>query len=287
MNSHPILLCDANPRLMQALADYLVVNGIDCQIRLVNQQPCLILLDSSKQQQAEAEVARFLAEPDHPRYLQASWQRNEPAARWFRYEGGIDWYQLLRQTTGPLTLTLLIICWLLFGYTFITGDDSLYQALHFAAEPFTSGQLWRFISPIVLHFSLLHILMNTFWWWYLGGRIEQRLGTMTLASVALAAGLFSNLAQFFASGPLFGGLSGVVYGLFGFVFVLGKRRPELGMTLPPAMMAFLLLWIVLGFSGILITNIANMAHLAGLVTGLLLGLWYGTGQQHRQKNGSY
>ena len=40
-------------------------------------------------------------------------------------------------------------------------------------------------SHALLHFSLLHILFNLMWFWYLGGAVEKRLGSGKLLVIAL------------------------------------------------------------------------------------------------------
>ncbi|HCA76013.1 MAG TPA: rhomboid family intramembrane serine protease GlpG, partial [Alteromonas sp.] len=82
--------------------------------------------------------------------------------------------------------------------------------------------------------------------------------------------LVSNLAQLMVSGPNFGGLSGVVYGLVGFVWITGWLRPQWGLYLPKAIVGFMLVWLLLGFADVLWVNMANAAHTAGLISGCVM-----------------
>ncbi len=75
------------------------------------------------------------------------------------------------------------------------------------------------------------------------------------------------------SGPNFGGLSGVVYGLFGYVWWLGWLKPEKGLGISNALVGFLLVWLMLGYLDVLPVNMANTAHLLGLLTGCLMALF--------------
>ncbi|HAD47374.1 MAG TPA: rhomboid family intramembrane serine protease, partial [Idiomarina sp.] len=77
--------------------------------------------------------------------------------------------------------------------------------------------------------------------------------------------------QYVVSGPNFGGLSGVVYGLLGFcwLYSFGRRTP---LWLPPGLIVFMVGWLILGYTGVLWVNIANEAHLAGLLSGCLAGV---------------
>jgi len=83
----------------------------------------------------------------------------------------------------------------------------------------------------------------------------------------------SNLAQFLVSGPNFGGLSGVVYALVGFVWWSGYLAPEKGLTLSKPIIGFLLFWLLLGFVDLLPVNVANTAHLVGLISGCLMAVF--------------
>jgi GlpG protein len=66
-------------------------------------------------------------------------------------------------------------------------------------------------------------------------------------------------------------MSGVVYALFGYVWMKGLYEPEQGMILHPSTVQFMLLFLVLCMTG-LMGSVANAAHVVGLVTGMLLGL---------------
>jgi GlpG protein len=82
--------------------------------------------------------------------------------------------------------------------------------------------------------------------------------------------VISNLAQYLGKGPLFGGMSGVVYGLLGYVWMKGKNDPASGLFLHPQTVTMMLLWFFLGFTPVL-PNIANITHGAGLFLGCAWG----------------
>jgi GlpG protein len=65
-------------------------------------------------------------------------------------------------------------------------------------------------------------------------------------------------------------MSGVLYGLFGYAWMKSRFEPQLGVTLTPGTVVFLLGWFVLCLTPA-IPNIANAAHAAGLVLGILVG----------------
>jgi GlpG protein len=124
-------------------------------------------------------------------------------------------------------------------------------------------------TPMFLHFSPLHLLFNMMWLRDLGGVIEVRRGRWKyLALVLLIAGI-SNAAQGIVSGPYFGGMSGVVYGLFGYIWVKTKVDPQLGFRLNPQIVLIMMVWLVLCAVGF-IPNVANAAHIVGLIVGMVL-----------------
>ena len=145
-----------------------------------------------------------------------------------------------------------------------------------------SGQVWRLITPMFLHFSIFHIVFNMMWTWELGRLIEWRNGPVLLLAVTGIISIAANLAQYFVSGPLFGGMSGVIYGFFGYVWIQGITNPHFGIRLNPAIVKLLLGWFVLCWSGLLEKifgiAVANTAHTAGLASGILVALvvtWLG------------
>jgi len=135
----------------------------------------------------------------------------------------------------------------------------------------TQGEVWRLVSPIFVHLSVIHIIFNMLWLWDLGGTIETLKGRLNLVGQILVYAVAGNLAQYYFAGPFFGGMSGVVYGLLGYLWMQGKFNPRFGATLPNAIVYMMLIWYVVCWTGIL-GPIANMAHTGGLVTGLVWGL---------------
>jgi len=132
------------------------------------------------------------------------------------------------------------------------------------------GQVWRLVTPIFLHFGWMHIIFNLYWLYFLGGGMEGRLGTGRFLLFILAAAILSNLGQYLLSGPNFGGMSGVNYGLFGYLWIRGNRDPSFGLQLDQGTIMMLLIWFAICFTG-LVGNVANTAHTLGLVVGVAGG----------------
>ena len=123
-----------------------------------------------------------------------------------------------------------------------------------------------------MHGSLMHVVMNLFWWWLLASKFERTFGTSSLILLFVVSSLASNVAQLMYNGPNFLGLSGVVYALFGFTWWISWLRPNWGLFLPKGIIVFMLIWLVLGYADIFWVSFANEAHTFGLISGCLLAL---------------
>lgn len=155
------------------------------------------------------------------------------------------------------------------------ADDSLPSLLELLGR----GEVWRWFTPMLLHFSVLHLAFNCAIGIELGRRLEGALGAGGFWLLVLAVAGASNLCQYaFGAGPLFGGLSGVVYGLLGFILVMARRMPGTpAWQLPPALSIALLVFLVVFTTGVTEPFglfVANAAHWSGLVGGAVLAaLW--------------
>ena len=88
--------------------------------------------------------------------------------------------------------------------------------------------------------------------------------------MVLAIAVASNLVQYWASGPAFGGMSGVVYGLFGYLWMKSRFDPWSGMHMDQQTVVILIAWFFLCMTG-WVGPIANWAHGVGLVVGMAIG----------------
>jgi GlpG protein len=141
---------------------------------------------------------------------------------------------------------------------------------------FPFSQPWRVLTPIFLHFSLLHIVFNMLWYWDLAGRVERQQGSWRLLWVAVVIGVLSNIAQALHSpGVRFGGMSGVIYGLLGYCWLWGRLRHSRELAIPKPVMVVMVAFMVIcmaGFTELVgLGATANAAHLVGLLVGLALG----------------
>lgn len=133
-----------------------------------------------------------------------------------------------------------------------------------------AGQVWRLITPIFIHFGPLHLLFNMLWLRDLGAMIEVRQGTGKLALLVVVIGIVSNIGQYWFDGPYFGGMSGVLYGLFGYIWLRSQCDPASGLGLSSITVWTLMIWFFLCLTG-LMGSVANGTHVIGLILGVLWG----------------
>lgn len=199
----------------------------------------------------------------------------------------------MRAGVAPLTFLLILACVLI--YILIEGFElwALRDALMYAKNPqlafalglppweATGGEVWRLFTPALMHASvagpmgwlaILHIAFNMMWLKDLGTIFERFHSSWLLAVLVLVSAGLSNTLQYVMVGPNFVGMSGVVYALFGYLWLRGKFDPWVGYKLPRQLVVWMLLWFAFGWLG---NFIANWAHAGGLIVGALLG-WLGS-----------
>lgn len=264
-----------NSRAAQAFVDYLKGEHIDCQVQPQMDGVAIVVMRDEDVAQAQREFAHFIEHPYDDKYLQASWEHGDTATK---LDYGAPSLQLFAQFlagAGPITLIVFALCTVIYAAMNLGFGNQTFEALAFFGATPDAGlsQFWRIFTPSLLHFSAMHIIFNLLWWWYLGGKIETRIGTAPLLILLLVAGTLPNVIQYYISGPNFGGLSGVVYAVAGYTWIMGMRKPAAGIGLPASYMGFMLIWLLLGFTDILGVSMANGAHIGGLVVGLAQGLF--------------
>ncbi len=182
-----------------------------------------------------------------------------------------------RSASPVVTLSLIAASVAVTAAVWLGGPDRVLPVVLISApgHPFLSdirsGELWRLVTPMFLHLGFLHILFNMMWLWDLGRAIERLKGPAFLALFVAIAGVASNLAQYAITGsPNFGGMSGVVYGLLGYIWMQGRFNPAFGIALHRSTVAMMLAWYALCWTGLL-GPIANWAHTGGLAIGVAWG----------------
>lgn len=278
------------------LSDYLIAEGISNKVEPSGDAWAIWIRDENHLERSREELARFQAEPNDPRYKAAA-----QTAKQVRREAEKKQKQAQRNYHDmrnvwanpwhrrPVTMGLIILSVLVFLNIFeMFGLRDQYLFISLFDDPsdplpeVRSGQVWRLVTPIFMHASVIHLAFNMFMMYDLGSLVERTIGSLRFLAVVLITALASNMLQFSMQGPGFLGMSGVVYGLFGYAWIRGRLDPTCGLWLRPDVAVWMIAWFVLCAVGI-ISNVANWAHGGGLAAGAALGYLAFTIQQMRRR----
>lgn len=230
--------------------------------------------------------SRYIPEEDAYYLLVEEARDLEAAQEYYRVKLGLqkplevdeEWVKIKTLPRGPTTYAILIVCVVLFLVSYTNMGRHVYDLL-FMGKPESGflyeigrGQIWRLITPIFLHLSIMHILFNMLWFKDLGYIIEYKFGKNDLLTLMLVSGVISNFFQYCVSGPQFGGMSGVLYAMLGFIWVYKKIHDEFDYSLPSRDITIMIGWLLLCLTGLL-GPIANTAHAGGLFVGMLFALF--------------
>jgi GlpG protein len=188
-----------------------------------------------------------------------------------------EWVKIKTLPRGQTTFGILIFCVVLYLLSYTEMGKRFQDAL-FMGSPENSflyeimhGQVWRLITPIFIHLSIMHILFNMLWFKDLGYLIEFKFGRKDLWVLILVSGIISNFLQYCIGGPQFGGMSGVLYAMLGFVWVYKKIHHDFDYALPARDITIMIGWLLMCLTGLL-GPIANGAHAGGLFVGMLFAI---------------
>lgn len=175
---------------------------------------------------------------------------------------------------ATLTICLIVInaaVWAaVMAYSALKGIDFNEALYIFGAKENLSimtGQYWRFLTPIFLHASFTHLLVNSYSLYWVGSVTEKLYGHIKFLVIYLAAGILGNILSFIFSPNPGVGASGSIFGLLGALLYFGVENPELFKSyFGHNIMITIAINIVYGFTQ---PGIDNFAHLGGLLGGFL------------------
>ena len=162
----------------------------------------------------------------------------------------------------------------------------------FVLNSFAFTEIWRFLTAIFLHGSLLHLVYNLFALALFGSILERLTGSMRFLIVFFISGILANLVSVnFYSSSL--GASGAIFGIIGALIVIRPMLVVWAFGLPMPIFIAGILWGIgdlIGAVGFLIgnpiDNTGNIAHLSGMVFGFILGMLYRDGNRNMEKRKS-
>jgi GlpG protein len=285
-----------NEKQARLFGDYLFARGIRNEVERDADTRWLIwVADEEQLETAGGLLERFQRDPASPEFA-----REASAAEQLRAREAKDLAayrkrffargQIFRGSrsigAGPLTFALIGVCVAVGFFSNLGKDNSLAQHL-FISYPgagvtgflpeVRAGEVWRLVTPILIHFGLAHLLFNMMWLFQLGSMIESLQGSTRFALLTLGLAIGSNFAEYaFAQHVRFGGMSGVVYGLFGYIWLRGKLDPRSGLHVDQQSVILMIVWFFVCWKG-WVGSVANVAHSAGLALGVACGVlsaWY-------------
>ena len=184
---------------------------------------------------------------------------------------------------SPITLTLITLS-LLVAAVSVLGSQAARVSFLFYPLIASDGVfallgditslsvLLKTVTPMFLHFGELHLVFNMLWLWYFGKQLEWIQSPWIFLSLVLATSFISNTTQYlYIDYNNFGGMSGVVYGLVGYTWVVHTFMPRSSLLLNNNMFVFFVLALVI-MEIVASSWIATAAHVGGLVSGLVLGV---------------
>ncbi|MBM80081.1 MAG: hypothetical protein CMJ78_05740 [Planctomycetaceae bacterium] len=286
----------ANAELAKRFQDYLLTEKIVCSVEANESGESVVWIhDEDHVETAREQISQFLEDPDAEIYRSAAQAAQEirtaeDKANKKARKNIVDVRQSWQRPTSramPITILLILISFavalasqfgkktepviskLTLSEVFVNeagqlmGRQSLHDVMH--------GQVWRLFTTMFIHYGAIHLLFNMWMTFQLGGVIELRRGSFRFLLLVLVYQVTSNLGQYFFEGSVaHGGMSGVVYGFFGYIWMKSRFDPASGFYLPNSTVFILLMWFVVCFTGAF-GNIANGAHGVGLAAGIVTG----------------
>jgi membrane associated rhomboid family serine protease len=181
---------------------------------------------------------------------------------------------LVRPGRPIVTYVVIGLCLFVFAWSSIDRVGS-YLRLVLPIKDLPSGW-WALFSTTLVHGSIPHLVFNLAAFLALGQIVELTVGKIRFGILLLLLAWMASFSQLFIERAPGIGLSGVVYGVFGFMLGAAPvNRFYLWFVRKNA--AMLIGWAVLCvvFTQFKIMNVANAAHFGGLIFGALCGLYYG------------
>lgn len=180
-------------------------------------------------------------------------------------------------SAGPIvTQAIIAVTVGVFGYTLLGGADGARLADQLALDKtaLAHGELWRLVTPLLVHANLLHIFFNMYALWIAGPLVEGIYGSVRMFAMYLICGIAASVASFiFTAGPSVGA-SGAIFGLFGVLFAAMRTHQPLldrrARALTTQIGTLIVINLVIGF-GLMGGIVDNAAHVGGLLAGLWLG----------------
>ncbi|KAF0109190.1 MAG: rhomboid family protein [Anaerolineaceae bacterium] len=206
-------------------------------------------------------------QPQQPQPIQLGFKLVKPYATYVLF--GLTVFVYLLQLAGEYLTFLPVVTIDGFYYDLATGLGIKYNDL------IRQGQVWRLITPVFLHGSILHIAFNMYALFVYGRDLEARFGHGRFLLLYFVSAYTGNVLSFVLTPNPSLGASTAIFGLLAaegmFVF---QNRQVLGNRSNRVLMNVLYIAAINLFIGFTTTGVDNFGHLGGLLGGLLF-TWFG------------
>lgn len=169
------------------------------------------------------------------------------------------------------SLWLALICIIVFVIqTLFSGFTA---AFLLTSDSLTSP--WRFLTAVFLHGSIAHLAYNLFALILFGIMLESIIGSKKFLWLFLISGILANFASFYFY-PSSLGASGAIMAIIGCLAVMRPLMTVWAFNLPMPMFVAAILWTlgsVMGIFGFGDQSTGHIAHLGGIVVGLVYGFY--------------
>lgn len=183
----------------------------------------------------------------------------------------------------PVTIALILICSAVFLLCKSGSQEIIYRKLLFSVFPYgqlsglrpfeeiLNGEIWRLVTPVLLHGNWFHLIFNLLWLWQFGPAAEQSLGSRKYLLLLLTAAAVSDSGFYLIAGPSFLGISGINYALCGWLWGIERYGTQQKHGISDQTFFFFLIWYVLclplSLSGLM--RVANSIHGLGACWGIM------------------
>lgn len=300
-------------QMAKRFAAYLVTIGVSAHADADGSNWSIWVREEDEFARAQQELKDFLLAPHDEKYKdverkaeqlerQQVQKRAEAKKRVVNVRN--NWNKATQGRT-PLVLSVIVICVIVFFVTdFGEGNNaqnsgmrallfldpvhetvgmpqSEKDSLEFRLTDIRKGEVWRLITPAFVHYGVMHIAMNMWVFWTLGRLIERRYGTVWLGFLIFVIAIPSSASgslvpEAWQGSPYGAGFSGVIFGLFGYLWMKSTFDPNAGFRIPMASVVLIIAYFLVGVTGFFEAQfnirLDNWAHGVGLACGMLIGL---------------
>lgn len=183
-------------------------------------------------------------------------------------------------TYGIIAINVLVFILMAFDGAGIFATDGLVHIKWGSdyGELTLSGDWWRLITSVFIHFGIIHLLMNMYCLYMVGIYLEPMLGKVKYIAAYLCTGILANIVSLWWHNDIVNGAgaSGAIFGMYGLFLALLTTNlipKQVRQALLQSIGIFIAYNLFYGLKG----GVDNSAHIGGLISGFVIGYIYAFG----------